>query len=174
MRIVSTAAAAVAAATWVACVSAAGGSSSTNIVVDHSKRMVATRSHLVHAPPTKRQPATDDVQGSIVAQAANDPIGAAAAAQGLDNVKNYLQGGDQAQYTLIQDDANNPSAQYPWNQNVGTNPNANAQAGANADGNSQGWVGLPQLQMFDLKRDQVIKENATQVSAASHRRFAES
>ncbi|PWN89890.1 hypothetical protein FA10DRAFT_231022 [Acaromyces ingoldii] len=124
--------------------------------------MVATRSHLVHAPPTKRQPATDDVQGSIVAQAANDPIGAAAAAQGLDNVKNYLQGGDQAQYTLIQDDANNPSAQYPWNQNVGTNPNANAQAGANADGNSQGWVGLPQLQMFDLKRDQVIKENATQ------------
>ena len=125
------------------------------------KRMRPSR--VLHAPPSKRSPATDDVQASIVAQAANDPVGAAVAAQGLDGVRNNVDGGDLSSGTLISGDSetstNPQDNQYSWNQNVQFAPNANAIAGT---GNETGWTALPDLEGFDLIRNRVVVENATQ------------
>jgi len=122
-------------------------------------------SKTLHAAPSKRSPATDDVQASIVAQAATDPINAAIAAQGLDGVKGNIDGGDLSSGTLIDGDsesaANPQDNQYSWNYDVTFEPNANAVAGT---GTEDGWTALPQLEGFDLIRDQVITQNATQVS----------
>lgn len=121
-------------------------------------------SKVLHPAPSKRSPATDDVQASIVNQALTDPVNAAIAAQGLDGVKGNLDGGDLADNTLIGGDSEsavNPQEnQYTWNYNVPFLPNANAVAGV---GNETGWTALPQLEGFDLIRNRVITENATQV-----------
>jgi hypothetical protein len=120
-------------------------------------------SKILHAPPSKRSPATDDVQASIVAQALTDPVGAAIAAQGLDGIKGNINGGDLAANTLIQGDsesaANPQDNQYSWNYNVPFQPNANAIAGT---GNETGWTALPTLEGFDLVRNHTISEGATQ------------
>jgi hypothetical protein len=122
-------------------------------------------SKVLHAAPSKRSPATDDAQVSIVQQALTDPVKAAIAAQGLDGVKGNINGGDLADNTLIGGDsesaANPQENQYTWNYNVPFLPNANAVAGV---GNETGWTALPQLEGFDLIRNTVITENATQVS----------
>lgn len=127
-----------------------------------NKRLRASKT--LHAPPSKRSPATDDVQASIVAQALTDPVQAAIAAQGLDGIKDNIDGGDQANGALIQGDsesaANPADNQYSWNQAVTFVPNADATPGTGAD---EGWQALPQLDGFDLVRDQAIVENATQV-----------
>lgn len=123
-------------------------------------------SRTLHAPPSKRSPATDDVQASIVALAATDPVAAAIAAQGLDGIKDNTDGGDLAGNTLIPGDSESnedpQQNQYPWNQNVPFQPNADASAGSDAsDPDAQGWAALPALPGFNLVRDQVIKGNAT-------------
>jgi hypothetical protein len=136
---------------------------STNGVPLLNKRRLESR--VVHAAPSKRSPATDDAQASIVLQAIADPVGAAIAAQGLDGIKGNTQGGDLAGSTLIQGDSdsavNVQDNQYPWNYNVTFVPNANAVAGT---GLEAGWQALPQLDGFNLVRDQIMVENATQVS----------
>lgn len=105
------------------------------------------------------------MQASIVQQALTDPVKAAIAAQGLDGVKGNINGGDLADNTLIGGDsesaANPQENQYTWNYNVPFLPNANAVAGT---GTETGWTALPQLEGFDLIRNTVITENATQVS----------
>ncbi|UZJ51839.1 hypothetical protein CBS101457_001159 [Exobasidium rhododendri] len=120
-------------------------------------------SRMLHAAPSKRSPATDDVQASIVAQAAADPVNAAIAAQGMDGIKDNTDGGDLAEGTLIDGDsesaANPQDNQYPWNYDVTFLPNSDATAGVGGD---QGWVALPALSGFDLVRDQAITANATQ------------
>lgn len=139
----------------------ASGSSSAPTLLERKWRP----SRSLHAPPSKRSPATNDVQASIVNQASTDPIGAAIAAQGLDGVKNNIDGGDLSAGTLISGDsesASNPvDNQYPWNRNIVFAPNADATAGV---GNETGWTALPQLGGFDLIRTQSVFENATQVS----------
>lgn len=127
-------------------------------------------SRVLHAPPSKRSPATDDAQASIVQQALTDPVNAAIAAQGLDNVKNFIDGGDSNDNTLISGDSesntNLQDNQYPWNYNVPFVANAVATAGGTTD---VGWTALPPLDGFDLVRNQVITENATQVSRVGRR-----
>lgn len=114
--------------------------------------------------------ASNDVQQSIVAQAATDPIGAATAADSLFGIYGDTVFNDQSNNAIIQgnaDNTENPAAnQYPWNQNILFPPNADAQAGNNPE--EQGWAGLPALNNFDLNRTWVVPgtENATQVSCA--------
>lgn len=142
-------------------------SSSSNFhqetVASLNKRLRPSRA--LHSPPSKRSPATHDAQASIVEQALTDPVNAAIAAQGLDNVKNFIDGGDSNDNTLISGDSESnedlQANQYYWNSNVPFVANAVATSGGTAD---VGWTSLPALQGFDLVRNQVITENATQVS----------
>lgn len=115
-----------------------------------------------HSPFTKRAPPTNDYQQSIVALGSSNPVQAAIMAQNIDGVKNNVQGGDLAGgNTLISGDswsAENPiDNQFPENRNVPYYPNAAATPG-NAE--ADGWVALPQLGGFDLKRE-IIRDNAS-------------
>lgn len=146
--------------------------SASNMALDGSRRAPSDSmdfrrslrpSKSLYAPPSKRSPATDDVQQSIVNLADTDPVAAAIAAQGLDGIKGNTDGGDLADNTLIQGDsesAENPQDnQYSWNYNVPFLPNADATPGQGGE-DAQGWTALPQLGGFELRRE-VIRDGAT-------------
>lgn len=124
-----------------------------------NKRMRPIKSS--HVSFSKRDPPTNDYQQSIVGMSSSNPIQAAIMAQDIDGVKNNVDGGDLANgNTLIPGDswsAQNPQDnQYNENKNVYFYPNAEATPG---NSEADGWVALPQLGGFDLRRD-VIRDNA--------------
>lgn len=125
-----------------------------------NKRMRSAKSY--HMPFSKRVPATNDYQQSIVQLGPTNPVEAAKMAQEIDGVRNNAAGGNLAAgNTLIPGDswsAQNPQDnQYNENKNVPYYPNAAATPG-NAE--ADGWTALPQLGGFDLRRD-VIRDNAS-------------
>lgn len=138
---------------------------------DAPSRIVARQANT--SPTTTLLP-SDEVQAQIVALAATDPIGAARMADSLQNVYAFVDGGNPVGALISNDgDADaQESEQWPWNRGRNITYVNNAVAvpgtvnGAAAPENEEGWTALPQLDGFDLNRTWVVRDGATQVSAA--------
>ncbi|CAO1633210.1 unnamed protein product [Sympodiomycopsis kandeliae] len=99
---------------------------------------------------------TDPAQAAIVAQATNDPFGAAKAADALPFIAGNSSGITPTNNIITSSDSDEGNG-YPWTVNVPFVANANANGSPDA-----GWQALPDLDGFTLNRSIVIAEGAIQ------------
>lgn len=108
------------------------------------------------APPYNTAYYADPTQAAIVAQATNDPFGAAKAADALPFIANNNTGQVLGNNIISSSDSDEGNG-YPWTVNVPFVANANANGSPD-----DGWQALPALDGFTLNRSITISENAIQ------------